>query len=343
MLLFSFFFDVRLCGVTKSHDPQGFGCYSGLIVTQASVPSIPGYAIQHKLGTGRMAVVYLATDSKKRQIALKIPKPETLQDATLAKMFANEIALSRGLEHPRIVFCYDGIATGANAHLAMRYIQGNPLDELDLGPEAALKVLADVAGALEYIHGRKIVHQDIKPGNIFVAGGHGYLADFGAAINETNPGQPAGSPFYMAPELYTGEHGTSKSDAYSFGILAYEQLTMMRPIVGESYEQLQAAHLARVPAPIRSVNPEIPKALASLIDRSLSKNPIHRPSMNQFRAELEAMTGPDPEAAKAEAKAPTVMPVGRSSSEPVQRRIEASAMRAKAEKGGFFSRMFKKK
>jgi eukaryotic-like serine/threonine-protein kinase len=329
--------------VIKSHDPQGFHCYSDLIVRQASAPSIPGYTIQHKLGTGRMAVVYLATDSKKRQIALKIPKPETLQDPTLAKMFANEIALSRGLEHPRIVFCYDGIPTGANAHLAMRYVQGNPLDQLDLGPEAALKMLADVASALEYIHGRKIVHQDVKPGNIFVSVGHGYLADFGAAINETNPGQAAGSPFYMAPELYAGEHGTSKSDVYSFGILAYEQLTMMRPIVGESYEQLQAAHLARVPAPIRSVNPEIPKALASLIDRSLAKNPMHRPTMNQFRAELEAMTGPDPEAAKAEAKAATVMPVGRATSEPVQRRIEVTTMRAKEEKGGFFSRMFKKK
>jgi eukaryotic-like serine/threonine-protein kinase len=290
-----------------------------------------------------MAVVYLATDSKKRQIALKIPKPETLQDPTLAKMFANEIALSRGLEHPRIVFCYDGIPTGANAHLAMRYVQGNPLDQLDLGPEAALKMLADVASALEYIHGRKIVHQDVKPGNIFVSVGHGYLADFGAAINETNPGQAAGSPFYMAPELYAGEHGTSKSDVYSFGILAYEQLTMMRPIVGESYEQLQAAHLARVPAPIRSVNPEIPKALASLIDRSLAKNPMHRPTMNQFRAELEAMTGPDPEAAKAEAKAATVMPVGRATSEPVQRRVEVTTMRAKEEKGGFFSWIFKKK
>jgi eukaryotic-like serine/threonine-protein kinase len=314
-----------------------------MIVTQASAPTIPGYTIERKLGTGRMAVVYLATDAKKRQIALKIPKAETLADPTFAKMFANEIALSRGLDHPRIVFCYDGVPTGANAHLAMRYVQGSPLDQLDLGPEAALKVMADVASALEYIHGRKIVHQDVKPGNIFVSNGHGLLADFGAAINETTPGQAAGSPFYMAPELYAGERGTAKSDVYSFGILAYEQLTMMRPIVGETYEQLQAAHLARVPAPIRSVNPEVAKALASLIDRSLSKNPMQRPTMNQFRAELEAMTGPDPEAAKAEAKAATVMPVGRATSEPVQRRVEITTMRAKEEKGGFFSRIFKKK
>ena len=306
--------------------------------------TIPGYRIVKSLGVGRTAHVYLAIVEKTgRQVALKIPKPDVMKDPMFARMFANEIMLSRGLEHAHIVHCFDGVATGTFAHLAMRYVPGGPLENTVLSQNVTYRVLADVASALEYLHARRIVHQDIKPANVYVAEGRGYLADFGAASNETQPGAAAGSPFYMAPEIFQGLTGSAKSDVYSFGVVVYEQLSSMRPIVGETYEQLQAAHLARVPAPIRSIAPDVPKTLAPLIDRSLSKNPAQRPSITEFKVGLESLLARPVTAEEAPDEAPAKPSMGRNTAPGSVTRLEKGAMRVKEERPGLLGRLFKRK
>ena len=312
-------------------------------VSEAAV-IIPGYRIVKSLGVGRTAHVYLAVDDKSgRQVALKIPKPDVMKDPVFARMFANEIMLSRGLEHAHIVHCFDGVASGTFAHLAMRYVPGGPLEDTELAQHVTYRVMADVASALEYLHARRIVHQDIKPANVYVAEGRGYLADFGAASNETAPGAAAGSPFYMAPEIFQGLTGSAKSDVYSFGVVVYEQLSGMRPIVGETYEHLQAAHLARVPAPIRSIAPDVPKTLAPLIDRALSKNPAQRPTMTEFKNGLESLLARPPAPAEATAEPDAKPSMGRGTITSSTTRLEKGAMRVKEEPKGLFGRLFKKR
>ncbi len=327
-----------------------------------SVVNIPGFQVVRPVGTGRTAFVYLAKDKLGRDVALKIPKPEVFQTPALAKMFANEVMLSRSLEHPNIVATFEGQPNGPTTHLSMKYFPNGSIEDVDFMTITGMRILRDVAAALEYCHSRRIANQDIKPGNIYMHDGIAYLADFGAAANETQDGQVAGSPFYMAPELFMGERGSAKSDMYSFGIVAYEVLTGVRPIVGETIEQLQAAHLAKVPAPVRVVKSSIAREVASMVDRAIAKNPLQRPSAAEFRRALEAALDPKGEAearktltpetarltqtgeAPIASAEPTETPtIGRPAGVPA-RRLEASAMRAKDDAPkGFLGRLFKKK
>jgi serine/threonine-protein kinase len=332
----------------------------------ANVANIPGFQVIRPVGTGRTSHVFLAKDKLGRDVALKVPKPEIFQDPALVKMFANEVMLSRSLEHPNIVPTFDGHPNGPTTHLSMKYFPNGTIEEVDFMSLTAMRILRDIAAALEYIHGRRIAHQDIKPGNIYLHEGRAYLADFGGAANETQDGQVAGSPFYMAPELYIGERGSARSDIYSLGIVAYEVLTGVRPIVGESIEQLQAGHLAKVPAPARSLKPSLPREVANIVDRAIAKNPLQRPNAGEFRRAFEtALEGsgddsrkaqptptnqvntptlPDPPApetpaptpiiGRAKTDTPTVTPV---------RRIEATSMRAKDEPKSLLSRLLKRK
>lgn len=329
-----------------------------------SVVNIPGFQVIRPVGTGRTAYVYLAKDKLGRDVALKIPKPEVFQNPALAKMFANEVMLSRSLEHPNIVATFEGQPNGPTTHLSMKYFPNGSIEDVDFMTITGMRILRDVATALEYCHSRRIAHQDIKPGNIYMHDGVAYLADFGAAANETQDGQVAGSPFYMAPELFMGERGSAKSDMYSFGIVAYEVLTGVRPIVGETLEQLQAAHLAKVPAPVRVVKSSVAREVAAMVDRAIAKNPLQRPSASDFRRALESALDPKAEAdarktltpetarltqtgedpvVQADSAEPAPPTIGRPAGTPA-RRLEASAMRVKDDPPkGFLGRLFKKK
>lgn len=329
-----------------------------------SVVNIPGFQVLRSVGTGRTAFVYLAKDKLERQVALKIPKPEVFQTPSLARMFANEVMLSRSLEHPNIVPTFEGQPNGPTTHLSMKYFPNGSIEDVDFMPATGMRIMRDIAAALEYCHSRRIAHQDIKPGNIYLHEGVAYLADFGAAANETQDGQVAGSPFYMAPELFMGERGSAKSDMYSFGIVAYEVLTGVRPIVGETLEQLQAAHLAKVPAPVRVVKSSVAREVASMVDRAIAKNPMQRPTAAEFRRALEVALDPKAEAEARKTLSPETsrltqtgegLPIEPTASEkptPVigrpagvtPRRVEPSAMRAKDDAPkGFLGRLFKKK
>lgn len=312
---------------------------------------IPGYRLTMLIGTGQTSTVYQAVDGRGREVALKIPKPEVRRDPQRARMFATEVNHSRAVEHERIVPTYSGVAVGPEAHLAMKYFADGPLSgaELDDIPlSVALRVVADVAAAMEYVHGRGIVHQDVKPANIFAEDGRAFLGDFGVATSEAHPSDAAGSPFYMSPELYRGERGTPRSDAYSLGVVAYELLTGRRPIVGESFDELMVGHLSKLPPPIRGIRNEVPRPVAGLVDRALSKDPQLRPTAAEFRRViepiLEAAVGPaaTPEPAdEVDVRRTQVLePAGPTAS---VRAGRPSAMRARQEPSTFWGRVFKKK
>ncbi len=250
-------------------------------VTQPS-STIPGFRTRLLLGTGQTSIVYLADDKDGREIALKVPRPEIRNDPILGKVFYNEVVMLKTLDHPNVVRYFTGVPSGGHAHLAVQYFPEGELNPRNLTLEGILAILLDISSALEYCHSKKVIHQDVKPSNIYTSNGRGFLADFGAASSDKNPTPPAGSPFYMAPEVFRGEHGTPKSDVYSFSVMSYELLSKQRPITGNTVEELQIAHMTKIPLPLKNVSPSTPRVLARLIDRGLSKEIGFRPTMHDF-------------------------------------------------------------
>ncbi len=239
---------------------------------------IPGYQIQVQIGTGRTATVYLARDQKNRAVALKVPKPGIFDDPTLGKMFSNEVLMLKSLNHPQIIHFFSGVPFGDGAHLAIQYFKEGALEDPPKTLGETFQVISDIADALAYAHLKKVIHQDVKPSNVYLEDGRAYLADFGAASSEAHPGLLAGSPYYMAPEVFRGESSSPKSDVYSIGVMAFQLITGARPFTGETYEELQNAHLVKFPPSIRALHREIDPELAKLIDRSLAKEPSLRPT-----------------------------------------------------------------
>jgi eukaryotic-like serine/threonine-protein kinase len=261
-------------------------------VTQPS-SAIPGFRTRLLLGTGQTSIVYLAEDKDGREVALKVPRPEIRNDPVLGKVFYNEVVMLKTLDHPNVVRYFTGVPSGGHAHLAVQYFPEGELDPTHMSLEGIMTILLDIASALEYCHGKKVIHQDVKPSNIYTANGRGFLADFGAASSDKNPTPPAGSPFYMSPEVFRGEHNTAKSDVYSFSIMAYELIAKRRPLLGDSVEELQMAHLTKTPVPIKNMNVDIPRELARLIDRGLAKEISFRPTMRDYRVALTQILNED--------------------------------------------------
>lgn len=261
----------------------------------------PGYRLLRLLGQGKTSQVHLALDDRGREVALKLPHPATLGQQEAAERFGNEVRLTLKFRHPRIVRGYAGTAFGPQAYLTLQYYASGPLSEtLLLAPQsldwtARLRVLADLASGLTYLHAIGAVHQDVKPQNVYLdPGGRAALGDLGSSYFVAQGGPVSGSPFYMAPEIYHGEASSGASDVYSLGILSYELLSGLRPFLGQSYEELMVAHLTRFPQPLSQVAPELPRAAARLIERALAKRAPDRPSADELRRALLLALGETP-------------------------------------------------
>ncbi|MGI8748231.1 MAG: serine/threonine-protein kinase, partial [Deinococcus sp.] len=271
----------------------------------APVVVISGYRLLRGLGRGNTSRVYLAEkveggdgdEASPGRVALKVPRSETLDNRAAAERFGNEVRLSLQFRHPQLVAGLEGVPFGPGAFLAMRYYPGGTLArELAAtrpgGVPEALRILADVASGLAYLHRSGAVHQDVKPQNVYLGGGRAALGDFGSTYLRAQGSQVSGSPFYMAPEVYHGVLSGPPSDVYSFGVLAHELLAGERPHRGESYEELMISHLTHFPAPLS--RPELPRSLSRLLDQSLAKRPEERPEATLLRqALLEALGEPD--------------------------------------------------
>lgn len=265
-----------------------------------------GYQHLRDLGVGNTSGVVLARRQRDgAELALKLPLPATLGDPAAAERFGNEVRLSQQFRHPQLVVGLEGVQFGPGAYLAMPYFAGGTLQEhlgAALVQAAALRILADVAAGLSEMHRLGAVHQDVKTQNVYLhADGRAALGDFGSTFYLAQGGPPAGSPFYMAPEIYQGEPGSQASDVYSFGVLAYELLTGQRPHRGESYEALMVSHLNHSPVQLSgrsSALGSLPHALTHLLDRSLGKRAASRPAILPIRRELQRALGEVPDDAE---------------------------------------------
>ena len=270
-------------------------------MTEPAKRAIPGHTLHRTLGRGNTSLVWLATDPQGRDVALKLPHEETLRVQEAAERFGNEVRLTLKFQHPHVVQGYAGQAFGPEAFLTIRYYPDGALNEQlarisgRLPPASAMRLLADVASALAYLHHLGAVHQDLKTHNIYVdEAGRAALGDLGNTYFVAQGGQVSGSPYYMAPEIYHGESSSAASDVYSLGILMYELLAGERPYQGHTYEELMVAHMTRFPAPLTHLNPAVSRPVSRLAELALAKRPGERPSADAIRRALLKDLGETP-------------------------------------------------
>ncbi len=250
---------------------------------------VAGYRIDGTLGEGGMGTVYRATQlSLERVVALKLLTAELSADPGFRERFRREGLLQAALDHPHIVTVYEAGQADERLFLAMRMVEGPTLKELivrrELDDRRALRLLTQVAEALDAAHVKELIHRDVKPQNVLVgAGDHAYLADFGltkgsddAAMTET--GQFVGTIDYISPEQARGERATAASDVYALTAVLCECLTGRVPYVKATEERVLLAHLSEPPPRISELRADLPAAMDDVIARGMAKDPAERPA-----------------------------------------------------------------
>ncbi len=247
------------------------------------------YEIQHELGSGGMATVYLAEDLKHhRRVAVKVLRPE-LAAALGAERFLREIDIAANLAHPHILPLYDSGEAGGFLYYVMPYVEGESLRDLitrerQLPVDQTVQITREVAGALAYAHKRDVVHRDIKPENILLLEGNAVVADFGiaraitAAGGEqlTETGLAVGTPAYMSPEQATADQLDGRSDIYALGCVLYEMLAGTAPFTGATPQAVMARHAVDPVPALRTVRAMVPAGVEAAIMRAMAKAPADR-------------------------------------------------------------------
>jgi hypothetical protein len=250
---------------------------------------VAGYRVDGDLGEGGMGVVYRATQlSLDRVVALKVLSQQLSADEGFRLRFQREGQLQASLDHPHIVTVYEAGQTDQGLFLAMRLIEGPTLKDLildgQLDPRRALRLLAQVAQALDSAHELGLIHRDIKPQNILIGrGDHAYLADFGLIKSPddaglTGTGQFIGTIDYVAPEQIQGEPASAASDIYALAGVLCESLTGQVPFPKPNEAATVHAHVMDPPPKVTDRRPELPAALDDVIASGLAKDPSARPA-----------------------------------------------------------------
>jgi serine/threonine-protein kinase len=250
-------------------------------------PTVGRYEILRELGQGAMGVVYEARDPKiNRKVAIKtirlLDEFEEDKVREIKERLFGEAQLAGKLSHPSIVSVYDVGEDYDLTYIAMELLEGKDLEPFcrkdSLLPlRRVLKVVAETADALDYAHGRGVVHRDVKPANIMILNdGRLKVMDFGIAkavsSSHTKTGVIMGTPNYMSPEQIEGHEIDGRSDIFSLGVVFYQLLTGALPFQGKTmtelfYQITQVKHPA-----LRSINPRVIKPCEQLIDKALAKN-----------------------------------------------------------------------
>jgi serine/threonine protein kinase len=250
------------------------------------------YEISGLIGEGRHKRVCLAFDRRlEREVALALVKPEAAGDIGYAKVRRETTALARLGEHPNIVAIYDCGEDGYHSlYFVTEYVDGGDLEQLIAAEQPGgvplarvLDIAADVTRALQHIHECRLVHCDVKPGNVWLTRqGEAKLGDFGLArdLDRREPAadtRPVGTLAYMSPEQAVGKPADERSDLYSLGALIYELVCGRPPFTANEAAGLLLRHLYTLPTPPSRYREDLPVALEKLVLALLAKEPHRRP------------------------------------------------------------------
>ena len=253
---------------------------------------LAGFRLLSPLGEGAMGTVYLAEETATgRRVALKLLAPELARDERFRRRFLRETELAASLHHAHIV---ETLASGEDdgaLYLAMAYVDGSDLRALlrregRLEASRAVRLVGQVAGALDAAHDTGLVHRDVKPGNILVAtaddGENAYVCDFGLARHVSSVSSLTGERGfvgtidYVPPEQIEGGTIDGRADVYSLGCVLYECLAGARPFDRESELSVVFAHLNEPPPRLSDLRPELPDAFDEVFATALAKAPDDR-------------------------------------------------------------------
>ena len=269
------------------------------------------YRIDEMVGRGGMAEVYKAWDNQRHyHVALKVLRADLAEDREFDRRFRREAQALARLAHRNIVRVYSFEREGRLAYIVMDYVEGitlrTRLFDAD-GPlpiSEFLSILQQIVGALHYAHSQKVLHRDVKPGNIMIQpDGVTLVADFGiakAADLATMTTAMPGTPAYMSPEQCRSEPLDVRTDVYSLGVVAYEMLAGRRPFRGDSAEagtgstreKLRWEQMHAAPPSLRRLNPAVPREAERVVLKALAKERGTRwPTALVFWQALEGALG----------------------------------------------------
>jgi serine/threonine protein kinase len=246
--------------------------------------TIGKYLINEVIGRGGWSIVYKGLHTGLNMpVAVKMLKHDMAMNAEFAEKFHNEARIVALLNHENIVRVYDIEELFRTIFIIMEYLEGVPLDYvLDKMPRLPvtkiLDVLLQVCNGLSYAHDQGIIHQDIKPANLFIqSDGRARIVDFGLSCPRgTIDCSLPGTVYYMSPEQILGESVDERTDIYSLGILAYEMISGQRPYPEDNLVDLMKLHVCEdVPDP-RILVPDLPDELHYFIRRATQRDPVAR-------------------------------------------------------------------
>jgi tetratricopeptide (TPR) repeat protein len=287
------------------------------------------YRIERELGGGGMSRVFLAEEVElARKVVVKVLPPDMAAGLN-AERFKREIQMAASLQHPHIVPLIASGRSGDVVWYTMPFIEGESLRaklarERELPVGEAVRILRDVADALQYAHEHRVVHRDIKPDNVLITGRHAVVTDFGVAkavsastgeSSLTSVGVALGTPAYMSPEQASADPNVDhRADIYSLGAMAYEMLSGQPPFAGPP-QMVLAAHVTQAPDPVTQRRASVPPALATLVMRALEKKAADRwQTAGELHQQFELMATPSGGAQ------PTTATMATTASRPIPRR-----------------------
>ena len=247
------------------------------------------YDVLEKIGEGGMGIVYKANQkSMRRIVALKILSPKYSSKDRYVVQFIKEARAAGALNHPNIIQVHD-VGTENDIHyFSMELIEGATCMQIlkeqgvfKVGE--ALEIIRQIAKALEYAHGQRLIHQDIKPDNIMIGENNlvkladlGISKTFDEVESEEGPKRVMGTPHYMAPEAALGKKIDHRVDIYALGATLYQLLTGKTPYSGTSATDVLKAHVMDPLPAIEDLNPDVPPDICGLVERMLAKKPEDR-------------------------------------------------------------------
>lgn len=251
------------------------------------------YDIHSLLGEGGMARVYKGYDERlDRYAAIKVIQPNqvaTEEQEEYRERFLREARAIAKLHHPNIVSVYQFDELDNLYYMAMMFVEGRDLRHIlkethrrgqTLPHDQILRIISDIADALDYSHQQGVIHRDIKPSNIMVTSeGRSVLTDFGLALStqEGTIGNTFGSVHYIAPEqAISSADSVPQSDLYSLGVVLYEMLTGKVPFDDASAMSVALKHISDPPPPASSRNPDLGIAIEEVLNKILDKDPKRR-------------------------------------------------------------------
>jgi serine/threonine protein kinase len=267
---------------------------------------LSGYDVEEEVGRGDLTIIYRALRKDDGLlVTVKVIVPEFVSDTFYMRRFLEAGERATRLDHPNIAPVYEAGRREDVVYVIRAWIEDESLAEWlarkgAMPPSKAVHVIRQLAAALDYAHGQRLMHGDINDRCVFISGsGHVTLTDFGltqalagtdsmASVQVTKMPHGVGTPEYLSSERAQGQGPNRAADIYALGVLAYQMLAGEVPFTGKPADVLHA-QIYQTPAPLHKVNPDVPAAMSEVVTRALAKRPEMRfNTANEFARALAA-------------------------------------------------------